>query len=84
MSVNISCKTGESSLASAAALHVAAVAPAIAWGLTLTSFGLAEDIAVRPLAIDNGHVDLLEGPGLGIEVDERRVRRSAQEFKRVA
>ena len=39
---------------------------------------------MRPLTIDNGHVDLLEGPGLGIEVDERRVRRSAQEFKRVA
>lgn len=84
MSVNISCKTGESSLASAAALQVAAVAPALAWGLTLTSFGLAEDIAVQPLTIDNGHVDLLEGPGLGIEVDERRVRRSAQEFRRVA
>jgi muconate cycloisomerase len=84
MNVNISCKTGESSLGSAAALHVAAVAPAIAWGLTLTSFGLAEDIAVHPLTIDNGHIELLEGPGLGIEVDERRVRRSAQEFKRVA
>ena len=69
---------------SAAALHVAAVAPALAWGLTLTSFGLAEDIAVHPIAIDNGHVELLEGPGLGIEIDERRVRHCAQEFKRVA
>ena len=39
MSVNISCKTGESSVASAAALHAAAAAPAIAWGLTLTSPG---------------------------------------------
>ena len=34
MRVNISCKTGESSVASAAAMHAAAVAPAIAWGLT--------------------------------------------------
>ena len=34
MNVNISCKTGESSIASAAAVHIAAVVPAIAWGLT--------------------------------------------------
>ena len=42
MSVNISCKTGESSIACAAALHVASVIPNIAWGLTLTHTGLAE------------------------------------------
>ena len=84
MSVNISCKTGESSIASAAALHVAAVAPAIAWGLTVTSQGLADDVAVEPLRIDNGHVTVPDRPGLGIDVDERRVRRRQQEFKRVA
>ena len=50
MKVNISCKTGESSVASAAAPHVAAVVPAIAWGLTVTNRGLAEDVAVEPLA----------------------------------
>jgi len=82
MSVNISCKTGESSVASAAAAHVAAAAPAIAWGLTVTNQGLAEDVAVEPLRIDNGHVEVPDRPGLGIEVDERRVRRCAQEFKR--
>jgi L-alanine-DL-glutamate epimerase-like enolase superfamily enzyme len=84
MSVNISCKTGESSIASAAALHVAAVAPGIAWGLTVTNPALAEDVAVAPLRVENGHVGLLERPGLGIEVDERRVRHCQQEFKRVA
>lgn len=80
MKVNISCKTGESSVASAAALHLAAVAPAVAWGLTVTSPGLAEDVVVEPLAIDKGHVDVLDRPGLGIAVDERRVRRWQQEF----
>jgi muconate cycloisomerase len=84
MAVNISCKTGESSVASAAAVHVAAVAPALAWGLTVTSSGLAEDVAVEPLHIENGHVEVPERPGLGIEVDERRVRRCQQDFKRVA
>jgi L-alanine-DL-glutamate epimerase-like enolase superfamily enzyme len=84
MSVNISCKTGESSVASAAALHVAAAAPALRWGLTLTSPGLAEDVTENPLAIVNGHIEVPDRPGLGIEVDERRVRRVAQAFRRVA
>ena len=84
MAVNISCKSGESSIASAAAVHVAAVAPAIAWGLTITSPGLAEDVTAEPLRVEGGHVAVLERPGLGIEVDERRVRRCAQDFKRVA
>jgi muconate cycloisomerase len=84
MKVNISCKTGESSIASAACAHVAAAAPAIDWGLTVTNPGLAEDVAVEPLAVVRGHVEVPERPGLGIEVDERRVRRGAQNFKRVA
>ena len=80
MRVNISCKTGESSVASAAAVHAAAAAPAIAWGLTVTSPGLAEDVAVEPLVVENGHVEAPDRPGLGIEVDEHRVRRCQQEF----
>jgi L-alanine-DL-glutamate epimerase-like enolase superfamily enzyme len=84
MRVNISCKTGETSLASAAAIHVAAVVPEIAWGLTVTSAGLAKDVAVVPLRIDRGHVEVPQSPGLGIEIDERRIRHCAGHFKRVA
>jgi L-alanine-DL-glutamate epimerase-like enolase superfamily enzyme len=84
MLVNISCKTGESSLASAAAIHVAAAVPEITWGLTVTSGGLAEDVAIKALRIDNGYVEVGDRPGLGIEIDERRMRRRQQEFKRVA
>jgi L-alanine-DL-glutamate epimerase-like enolase superfamily enzyme len=75
MSVNISCKTGESSIACAAALHAASVLPDIAWALTLTHTGLAEDISAAPVATANGHVDVLNRPGLGVEVDEDRLRR---------
>lgn len=75
MSVNVSCKTGESSVACAAALHVASVIPNISWGLTLTHTSLAEDIAAQPIATSNGHVESLDRPGLGIDVDEDRVRR---------
>ena len=84
MAVNISCKTGESSVASAAALHIAAVIPSIAWGLTVTSPGLAEDVVVDPLRVDDGHMAVLDRPGLGVEIDERRVRRWQQEFRKVA
>ncbi len=80
MKVNISCKTGESSVASAAALHLAAVVPDLAWGLTLTNSGLAEDVTANPLRIQRGHAEVPDGPGLGIEVDERSVRHSQQEF----
>jgi L-alanine-DL-glutamate epimerase-like enolase superfamily enzyme len=75
MSVNVSCKTGESSIACAAALHVASVIPNIAWGLTLTHTGLAEDVTGEPIRTGKGHVESLDRPGLGIDVDEERVRR---------
>jgi muconate cycloisomerase len=75
MQVNISCKTGESSIACAAALHVAAVAPAIAWGLTLTNAGLSTDVTPHPIRIDQGHANVLDRPGLGVDVDEDLVRR---------
>jgi L-alanine-DL-glutamate epimerase-like enolase superfamily enzyme len=75
MSVNISCKTGESSIACAAALHVATVIPNIAWGLTLTHTSLGEDVSAQPLPVGKGFVECLDRPGLGVDVDEDRVRR---------
>ena len=75
MSVNISCKTGESSVACAAALHVACVIPTVAWALTLTHGGLREDVTAHPPPAGPSHVECLDRPGLGVEVDEDRVRR---------
>jgi L-alanine-DL-glutamate epimerase-like enolase superfamily enzyme len=74
MSVNISCKTGESSIACAAALHIAAVIPNIAWGLTLTHTSLGADVTGHPVPTAQGHADALDRPGLGVDVDEERVR----------
>ena len=45
---------------------------------------LAEDVVVTPLNFAGGKADVPDAPGLGVEVDERRVRQSAQAFKRVA
>jgi len=75
MSVNVSCKTGESSVACAAALHAASVIPNIAWALTLTHTALGEDVTGAPLPTAQGHVAVSDRPGLGIDVDEDRVRR---------
>jgi muconate cycloisomerase len=75
MSVNISCKTGESSVACAAALHVASVIPNIGWALTLTHLGLAEDVVRSPLPTGKGYAESPDRPGLGIDVDEDRVGR---------
>ncbi len=74
MGVNISCKTGESSIACAAALHASTVVPNIAWGLTLTHLALAEDVTAQPIATARGYADSIDRPGLGIDVDEDRVR----------
>jgi L-alanine-DL-glutamate epimerase-like enolase superfamily enzyme len=75
LNVNVSAKTGESSIACAAATHVAAALPQIAWGLTLSNEGLADDATARPIRIARGHVEVSDRPGLGIDVDEDRVRR---------
>jgi muconate cycloisomerase len=75
MQVNVSCKTGESSIACAAALHIAAVVPEIAWGLTLTHAGLGDDVTAHPIRIQRGGAEVLDRPGLGIDVDEDLVRR---------
>jgi o-succinylbenzoate synthase len=75
LNVNVSAKTGESSIACAAATHIAAALPQIAWGLTLSNEGLTDDATARPIRIEHGHVEVSDRPGLGIDVDEDRVRR---------
>jgi muconate cycloisomerase len=75
LSVNIAAKIAESSIASAAAVHLACAAPVIDWGVSLTHFYLATDVARRPLGLSDGMVALPAGPGLGVEVDEAAVAR---------
>jgi muconate cycloisomerase len=65
----------ESSLASAAAVHLACAVENIDWGVSLTHFYLAEDIVRQPLAMANGLVALPLGAGLGVDIDEAAVAR---------
>jgi L-alanine-DL-glutamate epimerase-like enolase superfamily enzyme len=50
----------------------------------VTNPALAEDVVAAPLRVESGHVMVPGGPGLGLAVDERGVRRRQQDFKRVA
>jgi muconate cycloisomerase len=75
LSINIAAKIAESSIASAATVHLAGAVPRIDWGVSLTHFYLAEDLVRQPLAMGEGAVSLPTGPGLGIEVDEDAVGR---------
>ena len=75
LSVNVAAKIAESSIASAAAVHLACAAPAVDWGVSLTHFYLAEDVVRTALMIVDGEVALPSRPGLGIEVDEAAVER---------
>ena len=75
LKVNVAAKIAESSIATAAAVHLACAVPNVDWGVSLTHFYLAEDIVRQPLAIRDGAVSLPQGPGLGVEVDEAAVER---------
>jgi muconate cycloisomerase len=75
LKVNVAAKIAESSLASAAAVALACLVPAIDWGVSLTHFYLAEDIVRAPLALHEGLVRLPDGPGLGVDIDEAAVER---------
>jgi muconate cycloisomerase len=75
MKVNLAGKVAESGIASAALLHLAAAVPSIEWAVSPTSPMLTEDVLAKPLTFRAGHAEVPSGPGLGIEVDEKRVRR---------
>jgi muconate cycloisomerase len=75
LAVNVAAKMSESSLASAAAVHLACAVENIDWGVSLTHFYLAEDIVRQPLAMANGLVALPLGAGLGVDIDEAAVAR---------
>ena len=79
LKVNLASKMAETGINTAALLHLAAALPAVDWGVGFSSQYLVEDILKTPLAFAGGHVSVPRGPGLGIEVDEAKVRRYARE-----
>ncbi|ROZ42803.1 chloromuconate cycloisomerase [Rhodococcus sp. WS3] len=71
--------TIESSIGTAASLHVFCAMPSLTAGTEL--FGpmlLSDDIVVDPVVFKNGLLHLPSGPGLGVELDEQKVARYAR------
>ena len=61
----------------AAMVHVAASGPAYKLGNDSTYYGLEDDITTAPLQITNGHIEVPSEAGLGIEVDQEKLKRYA-------
>jgi muconate cycloisomerase len=78
--VNLASKMAETGISSAALLQLATALPALDWGVGFSSQYLVEDILATPLEFARGHVTVPKGPGLGVEVDEAKVRRYAREM----
>ena len=75
LKIDVAAKIAESSIGTAAAVHLACAVPNVDWGVSLTNMYLAGDIVKAPIAMRNGSVALPEGKGLGVEVDEAAVER---------
>lgn len=78
----MSCYVGcmiETSLGTAAYLHVALAAAPVTWGCEL--FGpllLRGDVVREPVRYEDGAILALDGPGLGVEVDEAALKEWAR------
>ena len=75
MKVNLACKVAESGIAAASLMHLAAAVPEVAWGVSISNQYLADDIVLATVDVVDGHAEVPAGTGLGIEVDEAKVRK---------
>jgi L-alanine-DL-glutamate epimerase-like enolase superfamily enzyme len=74
LSINLAGKVAETSISAAANIHCAAAIGETAFGCSPTNGGIAEDVTATPLLPVDGVVTVPDGSGLGIEIDEARVR----------
>ncbi len=75
MQVNLACKVAESGIAAASLMHLAAAVPEVAWGVSISNQYLADDIVRATIKVIDGHAEVPAGVGLGVEVDEAKVRK---------
>lgn len=75
MKVNLACKVAESGIAAASLMHLAAAVPQVAWGVSISNQYLADDIVRATVKVVDGHAEVPAGVGLGVDVDEAKVRK---------
>lgn len=63
---NVAAKIAESSIGTAAAVHLACTVPPIDRGVSLTHLCLAEDVVRSPLTLGDGIVTVPSGPDVDV------------------
>jgi len=75
----VSCYAGtflESSIGTASMMHLVAASPNIDYGNELVGpIWLADDLVQEPVEYRDNHVWVKHGPGLGIDLDEDKVKK---------
>lgn len=69
LSINLAGKIAESSVATAANIHCAAAMQAIEFGCSPGNQGISADVTTSPVTVVEGHYEVSDRPGLGIDVD---------------
>lgn len=72
--LHLTGKIAESSIASAALVHPAVAVRDLQYGVGITNHYLRDDLVAAPIRPVAGQVRVPEGPGLGITVNEDRLR----------
>lgn len=80
MHVNLAGKVAETSIASAGIAHLAMALPQLDWATSMTNQYLQDDVVVEPVSIVEGSVNAIDRPGLGIEVDAKKLEHYKMEF----
>lgn len=74
-SINLACKVAESSIAAAAISNLGFVLSNLDWGISMTNHYLSDDLVNTPIFPANGVISVNSIPGLGVDVDEAKIRR---------
>jgi L-alanine-DL-glutamate epimerase-like enolase superfamily enzyme len=74
-SINLACKVAESSIAAAAISNLGFVLSNLDWGISMTNHYLSDDLVNTPICPANGVISVNSIPGLGVDVDEAKIRR---------
>jgi len=72
--------TGELGIATAAIVHLAAAMPSMVHANQTVLHLLDGDVVSTPFQMTDGHVDVPDAPGLGVDLDEGLVREYARRF----
>ncbi len=71
LEINMAGKVVESSISAAANLHCAAAMDRVDYGCSPANQGVVRDVTTRPVSVIDGWYPVPQGPGLGVDVDER-------------